>query len=148
MATSASNDKNARAQDDVAHVAVNNDEGWETASDSETQAGSGVEPGAESEDDENTFSDTRNIRKRLEDNPDLRLGFVVYRCCAYKDQTKWDRFMKKLTKRTKLNFEGEKGGRMMAQRIDWCVQEDPTLEGCDDSAIIRKYVYHKPNVAY
>jgi hypothetical protein len=61
----------------------------------------------------------RNILKR---NPDLRWGFVIYRC-TYESDSDWAHFMDLLNTRVRLNLE-EEGGLDLLDRLDWCVQDD------------------------
>lgn len=66
-------------------------------------------------------------RRLLDQYPDSKIGFVVYRA-TYKDDAEWKRFMEHLTNRTRLNLESEGAGDLF-ERLDWSVQEDPALEG-------------------
>lgn len=134
-------------------MATQADDGWETASDnddevldqSEDEAASEINPKSKTETRSTTKSkpkakadpigqDVEGINQILQDNPNLKFGFVVYRCCAYSKPEKWDRFMKKLRRRTRLNLRGDNAEHLY-DRIDWCVQEDPALETCDEEKL-------------
>ena len=70
------------------------------------------------------MGDLDSIREVLQRNPDLKWGFVIYRC-TYDDDEKWARFMDHVNTRVRLNLEEEdEGAGNLAERIDWDVQED------------------------
>jgi hypothetical protein len=80
------------------------------------------------------MDDLDSIRKVLQRNPDLKWGFVIYRC-TYDDDQKWARFMDYLNTRVRLNLEEDSAG-YLAKRIDWAVQEDrEALEGAGSSRV-------------
>lgn len=84
------------------------------------------------------MGDLKRIREVLERNPDLRWGFIIFRC-TYDDDEKWDRFLEFLNTRVRLNLQDE-GGEELFNRIDWSVQEDEaSLDGAD-SDTVRQYV--------
>lgn len=84
------------------------------------------------------MGDLQRIRRVLEQNADLRWGFVIYRC-NYDDDEKWARFMDFLNTRVQLNLQAE-GGEDLFGRIDWSVQEDrESLDGAGLDAV-REYV--------
>ncbi|KAF1965433.1 hypothetical protein BU23DRAFT_574885 [Bimuria novae-zelandiae CBS 107.79] len=67
-------------------------------------------------------ADGLHLKEVLDENPDTKFGFVIYRC-AYDSQEKWDRFVSHLTEQTFLNLR-EEGAEELFWRIDWCVQKD------------------------
>jgi hypothetical protein len=74
------------------------------------------------------MDDLDSIREVLQRNPNLKWGFVIYRC-TYDDNQKWARFMDHLNTRVRLNLEEDSAG-YLDERIDWAVQEDrEALEG-------------------
>jgi hypothetical protein len=84
------------------------------------------------------MGDLKCIQEGLEQNADLRWGFVTYRC-TYDDDEKWARFMEFLNTRVRLNLQDE-GGESLFERIDWAVQEDrESLNGAGPVAV-REYV--------
>lgn len=83
------------------------------------------------------MDDLARIKQVLEEDPSLRWGFVIYRC-TYGNDKAWDRFMKRLNKRTRLNLEEEGAGHLF-ERIDWCVQDDVRLSKASASDV-RRYV--------
>lgn len=125
-------------------TASSNDD-WETASESDIEVDAHKEQDNTSEANATIKSkskvnkpgqDVEHISEVLKDNPNLKFGFVVYRCCAYNDQEKWDRFFKKLRRRTRLNLQDE-NAEYLYNRIDWCVQEDPELAKCTEAEVRR-----------
>jgi hypothetical protein len=117
------------------------DDGWETASDSSGEVDSQSEQEVTSDANTKTKAnevgqDVERINEVLQANLKLKFGFVIYRCCAYDDQEKWDRFMKKLRRRTRLNLR-EENAEHLYDRIDWCVQEDPELAKCSEAKVRR-----------
>lgn len=81
--------------------------------------------------------DCEQLDKRIRDDPDIKLGFVIYRT-TYKSQEDWDRFMAHVKERIRLNFEGD-GAAHLYDRIEWCVQDDPALARAS-STKVRRYV--------
>ncbi len=80
------------------------------------------------------MGDLKRVRKVLTRNPDLRWGFVIYRC-TYDDNSQWARFMEFLNTRVRLNLEDESAGHLF-DRIDWAVQGDPeSLDGAVPSVV-------------
>ena len=80
----------------------------------------------------------RRIRATLEDDPQRKWGFVIYRC-TYGDDEAWQRFMAHLNTRTRLTLQNKyKEGDLFPQ-IDWTVQEDPSLDEASISEV-RRYV--------
>jgi hypothetical protein len=77
--------------------------------------------------------DCVSLREEIQQNPDSRLGFVVYRL-TYTNDAQWERFMDHLNTRIRLNFEDDGEGDMF-QFIDWDVQEDPALQDAGDDDI-------------
>lgn len=67
------------------------------------------------------------IRTFLEQNPDAKLGFVVYRC-TYSSDADWARFMSYLNAQTRSNLENSEMGDLVS-RVDWNVQQDASLDG-------------------
>ncbi|PVI04320.1 hypothetical protein DM02DRAFT_669142 [Periconia macrospinosa] len=65
------------------------------------------------------------IRKILESNPDAKLGFVVYRC-TYADDEQWNCFMEYLNAQAQSALKEYNLGDL-SSRLDWNVQQDPTL---------------------
>jgi len=59
---------------------------------------------------------------------------------TYQDDDQWTRFIDHINTRVKLQLEAE-GDAELFPRIDWCVQEDATLDGARVSDI-RRYVDH------
>ncbi|KAF9734471.1 hypothetical protein PMIN01_07374 [Paraphaeosphaeria minitans] len=128
-------------------MAANAEDGWETASDSgvelesqtELENAAGADAIVESKPQAKEIGqDVESIDEVLQSNPNLKFGFVIYRCCAYDDQEKWDRFMKKLRRRTRLNLRDENAEHLY-DRIDWCVQEDVELAKCSEAKIRRRF---------
>ena len=76
--------------------------------------------------------DCVSLREEIQQNPDIRLGFVVYRL-TYTDDAQWERFVDQINTHIRLNLE-EDGEGDLFQLIDWDVQEDPALQdaGADD----------------
>ncbi|KAK7187972.1 hypothetical protein PSPO01_06174 [Paraphaeosphaeria sporulosa] len=128
-------------------MAANAEDGWETASDSGEELDSQTEQENTSETDATVTSrpqakeigqDVERIDEVLRNKPNLKIGFVIYRCCAYDNQEKWDRFMKKLRRRTRLNLRDENAEHLY-ERIDWCVQEDVELAECSVAKVRRRF---------
>lgn len=89
------------------------------------------------------MGDLTRIREVLEQNADLRWGFVIYRC-TYDDNEKWARFIEFLNTRVRLNLQDE-GGENLFERIDWAVQEDrESLDGAGPVAV-REYAAKRLN---
>lgn len=68
----------------------------------------------------------RRIRARLSHDPEMKLGFIVYRC-TYASDDDWNRFMGYLdttVRATLVKAELED----VLDRLDWNVQEDINLE--------------------
>ena len=68
----------------------------------------------------------RRIRARLSNDPEMKLGFIVYRC-TYASDNDWNRFMGYLdttVRATLVKAELED----VLDRLDWNVQEDINLE--------------------
>lgn len=81
------------------------------------------------------MDDLKYVREVLERDESLRWGFVIYRCGAYDDDGKWQRFMNHLNTRVRLNLQ-EGGAEDLFDRIDWAVQEDEEeLEGAASSTV-------------
>jgi hypothetical protein len=121
------------------------EEGWETASETDSEESYSESTSKSlSKGNANPKSkasievglDCIDIKEVLEDNPGLKFGFVFYRC-TYSKQADWDRFMKRLNERTRLNLRDE-GVEHLFDRIDWCVQDDPELFHAS-AANVRKY---------
>ncbi|KAF2265584.1 hypothetical protein CC78DRAFT_532260 [Lojkania enalia] len=70
-----------------------------------------------------------NIRRILQRNPNKKLGFVVYRC-TYADDAQWAQFMGYLNSQTQRNLK-KAGLGDFSLRLDWNVQQDPSLDGAD-----------------
>jgi len=69
------------------------------------------------------------IQQNLQQNPDAKFGFVIYRC-TYSDDEKWNRFMEYLNARAKSSIQSWEAP-ILFQRLDWNIQEDPSLDGAD-----------------
>lgn len=80
----------------------------------------------------------REFRDKLLANPNQKWGFVVYRC-TYLDDAAWQSFMYRLKLQTKLNLEADDATELDG-RIDWAVQEDPSLDGAD-AKMVKECVY-------
>jgi hypothetical protein len=78
-----------------------------------------------------------DVRTALGDEPNRKWGFVIYRC-TYDDDAAWERFMAHLNTRTRLSLESYKDGDLFP-RIDWSVQQDPSLDGASVEEV-REYV--------
>ena len=68
----------------------------------------------------------RRIHARLSGDPEMKLGFIVYRC-TYASDDDWNRFMEYLdstVRATLVRAELED----VLDRLDWNVQEDTNLE--------------------
>jgi len=68
------------------------------------------------------------VRAVLEQDPNSKWGFVIYRC-TYGDDAAWERFIAHLNTRTRLTLEEEYKEADLFPRIDWSVQEDLSLDG-------------------
>ncbi|KAJ4354549.1 uncharacterized protein N0V89_006286 [Didymosphaeria variabile] len=66
--------------------------------------------------------DMVSTRRLLEQDPNAKWGFIVYRC-TYERDDQWARFLQYLNTRTRLRLE-EQGNGDLFERIDWQVQED------------------------
>jgi len=77
--------------------------------------------------------DCVSLREEIQQNPDIRLGFVVYRL-TYTDDAQWERFVDQINSHIRLNLE-EDGEGDLFQFIDWDVQEDPALQDAGDDDI-------------
>ena len=77
--------------------------------------------------------DCVSLREEIQQNPDIRLGFVVYRL-TYTDDAQWERFVDQINTHIRLNLE-EDGEGDLFQFIDWDVQEDPALQDAGDDDI-------------
>lgn len=79
-------------------TSTNSEDEWETESETDPQDPQVSRP-------EEIDQGVEHINEVLQENPHLKWGFVIYRCCAYDDQTRWDRFMYRLNKRVRLNLK-------------------------------------------
>jgi hypothetical protein len=79
------------------------------------------------------LDDYDSIRLDLKSDPNLKWGFVVYRC-TYGDEDAWNKFIAHLDTRVRLNMI-EDGCDDLYDRIDWCVQEDPALDDASYSDV-------------
>ncbi|KAF2678798.1 hypothetical protein K458DRAFT_435478 [Lentithecium fluviatile CBS 122367] len=86
---------------------------------------------------EDGANDCTQIRAMLEANPFLKWGFVVYRC-TYASDTAWKNFMEHLNKRVMLTLQRD-GNEDLFERLDWCVQEDPTLEDVSEREVRARF---------
>ena len=77
----------------------------------------------------------RKIRETLQSNPEAKFGFVIYRC-TYNNDADWHRFMELLNEQTKTSLEENKIGDLYS-RIDWNVQQDPSLDEADFEEVRR-----------
>ena len=86
------------------------------------------------------MDDCWEIRERLQREPCLKWGFVIYQC-TYGDDDAWDRFMHYLNTRVRLTLEEENNDtdHGLFSRIDWNVQEDSSLDNAT-SEEVREYV--------
>jgi hypothetical protein len=66
--------------------------------------------------------DMVRTRRLLEQDPNAKWGFIVYRC-IYESDDEWARFMQYLNTRTRLRLE-EDGDGDLFERVDWQVQEN------------------------
>ncbi|KAF2715346.1 hypothetical protein K504DRAFT_457523 [Pleomassaria siparia CBS 279.74] len=80
--------------------------------------------------------DVARVREFLNKDAANKWGFVIYRC-TYGDDDAWNRFMKHLDERTRLNLETYNASDLFS-RIDWSVVHDADLEGAD-SEDVRTY---------
>jgi hypothetical protein len=73
-------------------------------------------------------SECDRIRRTLDNNPNRKWGFVVYRC-TYGDDAAWERSMDHLNTRTRLELQSDKydSGDLFPY-LDWSVQEDQSLD--------------------
>ncbi|KAF1992909.1 hypothetical protein P154DRAFT_583338 [Amniculicola lignicola CBS 123094] len=62
------------------------------------------------------------IRKKFDEVPEAKLGFVVYRC-TYEDDEAWAHFISFLTAQTLARIENSPFAGLGA-RLDWNIQED------------------------
>lgn len=80
------------------------------------------------------MDDLAEVREALHRNPDLKWGFVIYRC-TYEDDAAWARFMEHLNTRVRLNLQ-EDGAEELFERIDWDVQDDrDVLDGAGPNQV-------------
>jgi hypothetical protein len=79
----------------------------------------------------------QDTRRFLSEHPEAKWGFVIYRA-TYQDDGEWKRFMDHINTRIRLELE-EDGDTELFSRIDWCVQEDATLDGARPREV-RRYV--------
>lgn len=78
--------------------------------------------------------DLHYIRQALQRTPNLKWGFVIYRC-TYDDDDQWKRFMDHLNTRVRLQL-GEEDAAELFERIDWDVQEDrEALDGVSSGEV-------------
>ena len=77
--------------------------------------------------------DCVSLREDIQQNPDIRLGFVVYRL-TYTDDAQWERFMDHLNTHIRLNLEEDREGDLL-HFIGWNVQKDPALQDVGDDDI-------------
>ena len=68
----------------------------------------------------------RRIRDRLSNDPEMKLGFIVYRC-TYASDDDWNRFMRYLGTTVRASLVKAELGDVL-DRLDWNVQEDINLE--------------------
>lgn len=68
----------------------------------------------------------RRIRDRLSNDPEMKLGFIVYRC-TYASDDDWNRFMRYLGTTVRATLVKAELGDVL-DRLDWNVQEDINLE--------------------
>jgi hypothetical protein len=73
------------------------------------------------------MGDLTHVRSVLSRNPNLKWGFIIYRC-TYTSDTQWAAFMSYLNTRVRRNLEAAGAGNLFT-RVDWDVQEDRALEG-------------------
>lgn len=82
------------------------------------------------------MSALNRIRSMLQNNPEAKYGFVVYRC-TYSNNAKWERFMQYLTAQAKSALEVEDATDLF-EKLDWNVQEDSGLEGIGVAGVRRQ----------
>ena len=84
------------------------------------------------------MDDMERTRDYLAKEPEAKWGFVIYRT-TYQDDDQWNRFMEHINTRVRLELEQGRDAELFT-RIDWCVQEDPALEGAPVSEV-RRYAH-------
>ncbi|PSN72951.1 hypothetical protein BS50DRAFT_568552 [Corynespora cassiicola Philippines] len=82
------------------------------------------------------MDDCWEIRERLQREPCLKWGFVIYQC-TYGDDDAWDRFMHYLNTHFRLTLEEENNDtdHGLFSRIDWNVQEDSSLDNATSEEV-------------
>ncbi len=72
-------------------------------------------------------SANESVRIRLEEDPNSKWGFLIYRC-TYKSQDKWNRFMEYFKALVRIDLVRNDLSDCYS-RLDWRVEEDPAYEG-------------------
>lgn len=81
------------------------------------------------------MEDVDRMRKILAEDPNIKYGFVVFRC-VYGNDKAWAKFMWHLNERVRRALK-EEGAEELFERIDWCVQEHPRLCFADEGNVRR-----------
>ena len=71
--------------------------------------------------------ETERINDMLKYYGVRKWGFIVYRC-TYDDDSAWDRFMHHLNARKDASLIDTYDDELLAQSLDWNVQQDPSLD--------------------
>lgn len=83
-------------------------------------------------------SETERITDLMQFYGLQKWGFVIYRC-TYGDNDAWDRFMTHMNARKDAVVRDFYGDEDLAQRLDWSVQQDVSLEGASKDEVRTRF---------
>ncbi|KAL4906224.1 hypothetical protein BDW74DRAFT_177244 [Aspergillus multicolor] len=82
------------------------------------------------------------ICEDLDERGQQTWGFFIYRTC-YDDNAQWDEFMERMKGFAQRGLSARREGQTddpgLLERLEWHVQQDPTLEGCSKAEIWRRH---------